>query len=379
MEAGASESNDAGRRERELERQLANARLERDLLQKDVEALCLQSGRGSLWSSSTVMIERLRAAEGELARTQAQLMHAALERDGVKEDLVQVKSAKRDIDNSLLQATQRTEALAKELAFYQGQAATVLAERDAAAFEAEQLKRRLAQAEQAAREGEERAAAQAKAAAAAAQAEAAGSARDLAAAQAALEAAQRERAAAEQKAEELRQEVLALVGVQQESRALFGAVRTATERAQQLEASEAALQQQLAAAQAERQELSQRLQEHVKYGEEMAAYVKRLQEQPAAAAAGSVDSTLQAQLEAALQEKEHALQRLAALEDKASDDVERLQARWVRVWVLTGRQRGGCRHAGVRSSRGALRAACPCARHVHVGEPCWCKKVVCAR
>lgn len=81
----------------ELERQLASVTHERELLQADVENLCLQTGKASQWSNSTVLSDRVKAAETEVARLRHQLTHMTLERDSAQDDLVQVRACTRTL------------------------------------------------------------------------------------------------------------------------------------------------------------------------------------------------------------------------------------------------------------------------------------------
>lgn len=79
-------------------------------------------------------------AEKELSTTRAQLQSLSGERDGLRDDLRAVREAKRQADAALEAATEKSAALDRELSFYQQQAAKVMADRDKAAWEAEELR-----------------------------------------------------------------------------------------------------------------------------------------------------------------------------------------------------------------------------------------------
>ena len=60
-------------RERELEKQVQELTEERDGLQKDVEALCLQTQGSGMFSHSRVLAERVSATEKELKDARAKV------------------------------------------------------------------------------------------------------------------------------------------------------------------------------------------------------------------------------------------------------------------------------------------------------------------
>ena len=79
-------------------------------------------------------------AEKELSRHRAALSGAIAERDSLREDLGEVREAKRRAELGYKQQLERATALDKELAFYQAQSARVMADRDRAVWEGEELK-----------------------------------------------------------------------------------------------------------------------------------------------------------------------------------------------------------------------------------------------
>lgn len=79
-------------------------------------------------------------AEKELAAHRVALSAVTQERDSLREDLAEVKAAKRRAEQGFKQQLERAAALDRELAFYQGQSARVMGERDRAVYEGEELK-----------------------------------------------------------------------------------------------------------------------------------------------------------------------------------------------------------------------------------------------
>lgn len=79
-------------------------------------------------------------AEKELAAARAALSATTAERDSLREDLWEVKVAKRRADQGFKAQLERAGALDKELAFYQSQSARVMADRDRAVWEGEELR-----------------------------------------------------------------------------------------------------------------------------------------------------------------------------------------------------------------------------------------------
>lgn len=86
---------------------------------------------------SSILLPR---AERELASQRAHVSSVAAERDSLREDLGAVREAKRRAEQSLKAQTERAAALDKELGFYQQQSARVMADRDRAVWEGEELK-----------------------------------------------------------------------------------------------------------------------------------------------------------------------------------------------------------------------------------------------
>jgi hypothetical protein len=68
------------------------------------------------------------------------LAAAVSDRDSLREDLGEVKEAKRRADQGHRTQLERATALDRELAFYQAQSARVMADRDRAVWEGEELR-----------------------------------------------------------------------------------------------------------------------------------------------------------------------------------------------------------------------------------------------
>jgi chromosome segregation ATPase len=96
-------------------------------------------------------------AEKELSQSKAQLQAATAERDSLLEDLRSVREAKRLADQAYRDQTQRVKSLEGELAFYRGQAAQAMADRDATAWECEELRKQNLALDARAREADGRA------------------------------------------------------------------------------------------------------------------------------------------------------------------------------------------------------------------------------
>ena len=123
-----------------LTHKLAQALAERDDLARDVESLCMETTANTTFSSSSVLRERIFAAEKDVSRTKAELLEATGERDGLREDLRAVKEAKRQADQTFREQAARVEALERELGFYRQQAAAAIADRDRTVWDCEQLR-----------------------------------------------------------------------------------------------------------------------------------------------------------------------------------------------------------------------------------------------
>ncbi|EFN54420.1 hypothetical protein CHLNCDRAFT_135784 [Chlorella variabilis] len=167
---------------KELQYKLDEALRERDDLMRDLENMCLADSRGATFNGSSVLQERIystgtfdqtgavccapgpalwpgggRAQQKELSATRAALSGVTLERDNLREDLGEVKEAKRRAEAGHRAQLERAAALDKELAFYQAQSARVMADRDRAAWEGEELKAQNLRLDQQLREASSRA------------------------------------------------------------------------------------------------------------------------------------------------------------------------------------------------------------------------------
>jgi hypothetical protein len=70
---------------------------ERDELERDVEQLCMSRG-GHMFSSSYVLAQRLQFLEGEVKQQRLALRNVTTERDSLQEDMLQIRSSKRQAD-----------------------------------------------------------------------------------------------------------------------------------------------------------------------------------------------------------------------------------------------------------------------------------------
>ncbi|MEW5297498.1 MAG: hypothetical protein WDW36_000704 [Sanguina aurantia] len=126
-------------RVRELERQLAQVKLERDELRNDIEALCLKEG-SSIFDRSYVMSERVASSGVELKELRERVLALEAERSGMQDDVLQLRDAKHIIDKTCQIQAQRLTILEKDITFFQRQAQQALADRDQSGYDAEQLK-----------------------------------------------------------------------------------------------------------------------------------------------------------------------------------------------------------------------------------------------
>lgn len=170
----------------ELERKLAQALVERDDLARDVEALCMETTANTTFSSSSVLRERIfstgepqsappdplfrpnptshhlthldtsllipSCAEKELSKTRSEVVDVIAERESLREDLREVREAKRAGDTSYREQAERLQALEREVTFYRQQAAAAISQRDSTAWECEQLRQAAVEAEARARD-----------------------------------------------------------------------------------------------------------------------------------------------------------------------------------------------------------------------------------
>eukprot|EP00884_Botryococcus_braunii_P015731 jgi/Botrbrau1/2841/Bobra.0125s0048.3 len=125
---------------KQLQKELATVKAERDDLEKDVENLCMQNGNASIFSRSAVLSERIYSTDKELSKAKKQLETVTAERDSLREDLLSTKESKRKTDGTWKAEREKVERLEKELSFYQTQSVRAIADRDKAAWEAEELR-----------------------------------------------------------------------------------------------------------------------------------------------------------------------------------------------------------------------------------------------
>ncbi|KAL4552159.1 hypothetical protein Ndes2526B_g06390 [Nannochloris sp. 'desiccata'] len=135
-----------------LEKKLTQALSERDDLARDVEALCMETTANTTFSSSSVLRERIFATEKELSRAKMDLVSITGERDSLREDLREIKEAKRAADQSFRNQETRLESLQREVTFYRQQAAQAISQRDNTVWECEQLRQRTVEADTLARD-----------------------------------------------------------------------------------------------------------------------------------------------------------------------------------------------------------------------------------
>jgi hypothetical protein len=124
---------------KQLRKQLQQATLERDELQRDVENLCLTTS-GSMWDgSSFVLSERLFSSEAEVRQLKRDMLELSEERDTYSEQAVEVKKAKSIMDNSYRELLTKSQKLEQELGFYQTQSALAMADRERMSAELDEL------------------------------------------------------------------------------------------------------------------------------------------------------------------------------------------------------------------------------------------------
>lgn len=170
----------------DLQRELQRIRQERDDLARDVEALCMSGADPTGISTSSVVSERIRIQDEQLADCRLRLDTALADAASLREDLAALRESKRIADQSWRTETARATNLERDLQFYQTQSARAMSDRDRASWEADELRRRVADLEQSLererglRIAEEAQRQQAEAALAAVQEQADGLRRDLA-------------------------------------------------------------------------------------------------------------------------------------------------------------------------------------------------------
>lgn len=133
----------------DLQRELQRVRLERDDLARDVEALCMSGADPTGISTSSVVSERIRIQDEQLADCGGRLDAALADASSLREDLAALRESKRIADRSWRAETARAANLDRELQFYQTQSARAMSDRDRATWEADELRRRVADLEQA--------------------------------------------------------------------------------------------------------------------------------------------------------------------------------------------------------------------------------------
>lgn len=124
----------AEERVRALERQLEEVSRQRDALERDVEALCMQNGE---FSGSEVLGNRISHLEQSLRRSEGAVASVSRERDSLREDINQQKLAKRTLDTALKEEVEKNSNLEKELQYYLVQSGSIIAERDSSRIQAD--------------------------------------------------------------------------------------------------------------------------------------------------------------------------------------------------------------------------------------------------
>lgn len=132
----------------DLQRELQRVRQERDDLARDVEALCMSVADPTGISTSSVVSERIRIQDEQLADCRVRLDAALADSASLREDLSALRESKRIADQSWRGETDRAANLERELQFYQTQSARAMSDRDRATWEADELRRRAADLEQ---------------------------------------------------------------------------------------------------------------------------------------------------------------------------------------------------------------------------------------
>ena len=119
-----------------LQQELRAVQGERNKLQQKVEAMC--KGRGAhMFSSSYVLSERVQAIESELRQLQVDLSCTKSERDSLKEDMMQLRNAKRLSDMGWRDEKLHSQDLERKLA------SAAAEEQEEHAFDASLLRRRV--------------------------------------------------------------------------------------------------------------------------------------------------------------------------------------------------------------------------------------------
>lgn len=132
-----------------LQHQLQIVEQERDDLARDVEALCMSGADPSGISSSSVVSERIRIQDEQLADHRTRLAVALADAASLREDNAALRDSKRVADQGWRTESQRAADLERELQFYQTQSARAMSDRDRATWEADELRRRVDDLEQA--------------------------------------------------------------------------------------------------------------------------------------------------------------------------------------------------------------------------------------
>ena len=119
---------------RELEDRLAEAERQRDALEKDVEALCMQNGE---FSGSDVLANRISHLEQSLRRSESKVATVSGESERLRGELRRLGREKAKTEEDLGKEQDRNAGLEKELQYYLVQSGTIIAERDSARLERE--------------------------------------------------------------------------------------------------------------------------------------------------------------------------------------------------------------------------------------------------
>lgn len=124
-----------------LMRRIVQLEKERDELQKDVEAMCLQqAGVASSADVGTRMQARRAASlEQELDSCKEKTTLLTRENHNLQEELSEAYRLKSHLTEAFKRAVEKSNQLEKEVKFYQGKVAAAFAERDKAIFEVERV------------------------------------------------------------------------------------------------------------------------------------------------------------------------------------------------------------------------------------------------
>ncbi|KAF5826622.1 hypothetical protein DUNSADRAFT_2504, partial [Dunaliella salina] len=116
----------------------------RDSLQRDVEALCLQTQGSSMFSHSRVLAERVAAAEKELKETRGKVRALTEEHHAMGVELSLARGGRQSAEAALSAEREHVLQLEAEKEFHKATSARSLSAKDCMAAELEDVRRRLA-------------------------------------------------------------------------------------------------------------------------------------------------------------------------------------------------------------------------------------------